>query len=70
MRMPVMIYLVYVLCKRLKVTGLLVYDVQTVLARYEDHPVDGSSDSEPFDAVSKRRVVLPEHIAVVARKMP
>jgi hypothetical protein len=70
MQMPVMVFLVFALFKRLRITGLLVYNVQIILARYEERSISENSDSELFDSVSNRRVIIPEHIADVAQRMP
>ena len=61
MKVPLMAELAYLLFLRLGVNvGLLVFNLQTLLARYEIKVFeDGYEDL--YDSISKKRVVFPEH---------
>ena len=59
----------YVLYKHLRITGLLVFDVGTALARYEPRPgPDG--EERLFDVLSDTFVRMPEHLRVIASRLP
>ena len=60
MQVPAMAFMAYALFRRMGSAGMLVYDVQTLLARYEVRAEDGFD--ELFDLVSNRVVSFPDHV--------
>src|SRR5690349_928008 len=67
LQLMTMTSLVYAGYRRLKITGMLVFDVQTLLARYEARSSEGSP--RLFDVVSDRYVAFPEHWRDLARRL-
>ena len=59
----------YVLYKHLRITGLLVFDVGTALARYESR-LDSEGEEALFDVLSKEFVQMPDHLEVIASRLP
>jgi hypothetical protein len=62
-QVPAMMLLAYALFYRVSLKGMLVYDMQHVLARYEERlDLKGGGAEEMFDVVSNKFVVLPGHL--------
>jgi hypothetical protein len=62
MQIPAMVLVARTLFYRMNIKGMLVYDVQHVLARYEERlDLKGSGTEEMFDSVSGEFVILPRH---------
>ena len=62
LQIPAMVLIAHVLFYRMNVVGMLVYDMQHLLARYEQRlDLMGSGSEEMFDVVSGEFVTLPEH---------
>jgi hypothetical protein len=68
MQIPAMAFIAYALFRRMGIVGLLVYDVQSLLARYEARVTDGLD--ELFDLVSNRVVRFPDHLETLVRNLP
>lgn len=61
-QVPAIVLIAYTLFYRLNIKGMLVYDVQHLLARYEERlDFKGSGGEEMFDSVSGEFVSLPRH---------
>ncbi|MGH9882047.1 MAG: hypothetical protein ACRD6N_11480, partial [Pyrinomonadaceae bacterium] len=55
---------------RMNVKGILVYDMQHLLARYEERiDLKGSGTEEMFDAVSGEFVILPRHLDALDKRL-
>ena len=62
LQIPAMVLIAHTLFYRMNVVGMLVYDMQHLLARYEQRlDLKGSGSEEMFDVVSGEFVTLPEH---------
>jgi hypothetical protein len=59
MQIPALVLIAYALFRRMGIAGMLVYDVQILLARYEIRVEDGLD--ELFDLVSNKVVPFPDH---------
>jgi hypothetical protein len=54
----------------MKITGMLVYDVQTLLAKYEERLEPKSETPELYDTVSKEFVSFPAHFETLQKRLP
>ena len=62
MQAPAMVLIARALFYRMNIRGMLVYDMQHLLARYEERlDLKGSGCEEMFDSVSGEFVTLPRH---------
>jgi len=61
-----MVSIAYAMYRRLKTTGLLVFDTQIVLARYVEH----EGDESLVDEVDGRQVKFPQHYLDVISRAP
>ena len=68
MQVPAMALIAYTLFRRMSIAGMLVYDVQTLLARYELRVENGLD--ELFDLVSNRIVRFPDHVESLVKDLP
>ena len=68
MQVPAMAFIAYALYRRMGIVGMLVYDLQTLLARYEARVENGFD--ELFDLVSNRVVLFPAHLESLVRYLP
>jgi hypothetical protein len=65
-----MILIAYALYYRLNLKGMLVYDMQHLLARYEDRAdLKGSGGEEMFDGVTGMFVMFPEHLVALQERL-
>ncbi|HXG63604.1 MAG TPA: hypothetical protein VNO70_00765 [Blastocatellia bacterium] len=69
-QLPVMALVAYALYSRLRITGILVFDVQLLLARYKERLNPGTNTVHLFDEVSNEFVSYPKHISDLVRRMP
>ena len=60
-QVPAVAFIAKVLYGGLKITGMLVYDIQKLLARYEERFNPKSEENELFDLVSNKFVIFPQH---------
>jgi hypothetical protein len=67
MQIPVMAFIAYSLFRRMGIVGMLVYDGQSLLARYEASVEDGLD--ELFDLVSLKIVRFPDHLESLSRHL-
>lgn len=69
-QLPVVLSAIYILHRRFGITGMLVYDVQILLANYEER--QGNEDwSELFDTVSETAFVrFADHMSAVQKRLP
>lgn len=68
MQIPVMAFIAFSLFRRMGIVGMLVYDVQRLLARYEASVEDGLD--ELFDLVSQKIVRFPDHLESLSCHLP
>lgn len=62
-QIPAMVLIAYALYYRMNLKGMLVYNMQHLLARYEDNlDVRGSGTDEMFDGVSGEFVMFSRHL--------
>lgn len=69
LQLTTMLSIVYALHRRLQITGMLVFDFQKLLARYETR-INEQQQCLLFDSVSNQWVRFPEHFASVAALIP
>ena len=69
-QLPAIAMIIYVLFRRMNVTGMLVYDVQIVLARYEARSVSAGGAAYLYDVLSNEFVSFPEHLAALQARTP
>ena len=62
--------LVYAMHRRLGVTGMLVFDIGRLLARYEHRTDPSSGEPVLYDEVSAEPVTFPRHFASLLERMP
>ena len=68
MQIPAVAFIAYALFRRMGIVGMLVYDAQSLLARYEAR-VEGGLD-ELFDLVSNTVVRFPDHLEILSGYLP
>jgi len=68
MQIPTVALIAYALFRRMGIVGMVVYDVQSLFARYEAH-VEGGLD-ELFDLVSNTVVRFPDHLETLSSYFP
>jgi hypothetical protein len=69
-QLPMMTLIAYALYSRMKITGMLVFELQTLLARYEDKFVPGLNEARMYDLVSQQIVEFPGHLISLFRRLP
>lgn len=69
-QLPAIALVAYTLYRRMKITGMLVYDVQTLLARYEERLEPESNSPEIYDTVSGEFVSFPKHLETLQKRLP
>lgn len=62
MQLPLMALLAYALYRRLGIVGMLVYDTQALLARYEERVESEANGARMFDIISGEFVEFPTHL--------
>ena len=70
MQLSAMAYIAYVLYFGFKITGMLVYDGQILLARYEERFYSEATENWLYDTISKQFVTFPAHISVLRGLLP
>ncbi len=70
LQLPAIALVIYTLYRRMKITGMLVYDVQTLLASYKERLKPESNMLEIYDTVSKEFVSFPKHLETLQKQMP
>jgi|SRR5262245_16468248 len=70
MQLSAMAYIAYVLYFGLKVSGMLVYDGQTLLARYEERFYSEANENWLYDTISKQFVTFPTHTSILRGLLP
>ena len=69
-QIPAMILMAYALYYRVHLKGMLAYDMQHLLARYEDRvDLNGSGGDEMFDGVTGMFVMFPEHLEALQNRL-
>ena len=69
-QIPAMVLIAYALYYRMSLKGMLVYDMQHLLARYEDRfDLKLSGTEEMFDSVTGMSVMFPEHVEVLQKRL-
>ena len=69
-QIPTMISVAYALCLHLHITGMLVYDGQVLLARYEERLDPESGEYSLYDTVSDKFVRIPSHLRALVNRLP
>jgi hypothetical protein len=70
MQLPALALMACALYRRLQITGMLVYDVQVLLARYEERLDSELNETGLFDVVSAEFVRFPAHLETLNRRSP
>lgn len=70
LQIPTMISVAYALCLQLHITGMLVFDGQVLLARYEERLDPEFSEDNLYDTVSDRFVRFPSHLMALVSRLP
>lgn len=70
MQLPALAYIAYVLYFGFKITGMLVYDGQVLLARYEERFYNDAVENWLYDSVSNEFVRFPAHTAQLRERLP
>ncbi len=70
MQLPAMALLAFALYRRMGITGMLVYDAQVLLARYEERLDSESGEMGMFDTVSDQFVRFPIHFDALHSRLP
>jgi hypothetical protein len=70
LQLPTMAFLVFALHRKLGITGMLAYDVQVLLGRYEEKEHPENHAQELFDSVSNKFVSFPSHLEDLWKRMP
>jgi hypothetical protein len=68
MQISAIAFIAYALFRRMGIVGMLVYDVQSLLARYETRVESGLE--ELFDLVSNSVVRFPDHLETLSSYLP
>jgi hypothetical protein len=69
-QVPAMVLIANTLYCRMSLKGMLVYDMQHLLARYEGHlDLKGSGTETMFDTVSGECVMFPEHLVALDKRL-
>lgn len=69
-KLPAMLMVIYTLHQLYGITGMLVYDVQILLARYEEHNIEELGKCL-FDSISKTLFIdFLEHLRLVNKQLP
>lgn len=69
LQLTTMLSVVYALYRRLKIVGMLVFDLQILLAIYEER-ITEEGQKKLFDTISTQWVVFPQYFAKIASKVP
>jgi hypothetical protein len=69
MQVPTIALVIYILFSRMGVTGMLVYNIQTLLGRYEERILSEESKGDLYDVVSNELVSFPEHFATLQKRI-
>ena len=69
-QIPAMTVIAYSLFRRLGIAGMLVFDGQTLLARYDQRINSELDYPELFDLVSSEAVTFPRHFNVLSKRAP
>lgn len=65
-----MAFIAYVLYCRMKIDGMLVYDMQILLAKYEEQLDVKNSEQALYDLLSNRFVEFPSHLEDLQLRLP
>ncbi len=69
-QLPAIALIVYTLHYRMKITGMLVYDVQILLAKYEERLNTENDSLEIYDTISLEFVSFPAHFETLKKRLP
>jgi len=70
MQLPAVALMAYALYRRMGIAGMLVYDVQILLARYEERLDSELNEARMFDVVSGKIVRFPAHLDSLYSRLP
>jgi hypothetical protein len=70
MQLPAVVHIAFVMRYRLDIAGMLVFDTQNLLARYEARRDPESDEPTLYDLVSDGFVKLPAHLEVLEKRVP
>lgn len=69
LQLPAIVLIIYTLFSRIKITGMLVYDVQNLIAKYEERFNAESNSFELYDTISAEFIKFPNHFEVIHKKL-
>jgi hypothetical protein len=69
-QLPAITLVAYTLYRQMKITGMLVYDAQTLLARYEERVEPENNTLEIYDIVSGEFASFPKHFETLQKRLP
>jgi hypothetical protein len=70
-QLPATLVIVYALHHSLRITGMLVYDTDILLARYAEREIEGWYGRRLFDVVSETPFIsFPAHLNIVRKRLP
>lgn len=70
LQLPTIALIAYSLYRRMKIVGMLVYDVQILLAEYEERFNAQSNSLEIYDTISAEFVGFPRHFETLQKRLP
>jgi hypothetical protein len=70
MQLPAVALMAYALYRRMGIVGMLVYDVQILLARYEERIDSELNEARMFDVVSGEFVRFSAHLDALYHRLP
>jgi hypothetical protein len=70
LQLPMIALIAYTLYRRMKITGMLVYDVQILLAKYEERLDTENNSLEIYDTISTEFVSFPTHFENLQKRLP
>lgn len=69
MQLPAITLIIYTLFSRMGITGMLIYDVQLLLARYEKRTIPENGVIGLYDTVSDEFVNFPRHFLTLQERL-
>lgn len=64
-QIPAIALVIYTLFSRMGITGMLVYDVQLLLAKYEERILSETGQKGLFDVISNESISFPKHFVML-----
>jgi hypothetical protein len=70
MQIPAMAFIAYALRFRSHIAGMLVFDGQVLLARYEERLDPDDGEANLYDTISDQFVKFPSHLSTLMNRIP